>query len=270
MKYGMNKKVHQGSRYRLVGDPSTKPILALIHGVGLNQDMWLPWIPILQPDFCVLTFDLLGHGQSHNPAGHRTAIDFANQLHELLAHLEVDRLALAGFSLGALVSQTFASLHSVRLTHLVLLHSVYQRTEEQCHSVRERYQITQDQGPMATVELAIARWFTEPYRLAHEEEMDQLREIFSKHTDDGYLKAYYLFGHAEAEMQNYPLEQVNCPALVVTGSDDAGSTPAMAEALARDLANAELIINPGHRHMGPAEFAEKMANQVLSFLTTHG
>ncbi len=270
MKYGMNKKVHQGSGYRLVGNPSTKPVLALIHGVGLNQDMWLPWIPILQPGFCVLTFDLLGHGQSRNPTGHRTAIDFADQLHELLAHLKVDRLALAGFSLGALIAQAFAALHSSRLTHLVLLHSVYQRTEEQCQRVRERYQIAREQGPMATVELAIARWFSESYRAANPEKMDQLREIFSRHTDDGYLKAYYLFCNAETEMQNYPLEQVNCPALVITGADDAGSTAAMSEALARDLPNAELIINPRQRHMGPAEFAEMMANQVLCFLTANG
>lgn len=265
----MTKKTHQGSSYRLVGDSSAKPVLVLIHGVGLNQDMWLPWLPVLQPTFCVLTFDLLGHGQSHNPTGNRAVIDFANQLHELLAHLEVAQFALAGFSLGALVSQTFASLHSNRLTHLVLLHSIYNRTEAQRNSVRERYQITCDQGAMATVEVALVRWFTEPYRLAHAQEMDQLREIFSKHTDDGYLKAYGLFCNAEAEMQNYPLEQIKCPALVITGSDDVGSTPEMAKALAQDLPNAELIINPGHRHMGPAEFAEKMAHQVLSFLTTH-
>lgn len=269
---------HRGSSYRLVGNSSTKPTLVLIHGVGLNQDMWLPWIPILQPHFAVLTFDLLGHGQSGNPAGRRTMVGFANQLHQLLAHLKIERFALAGFSLGALISQAFASLHSRRLTHLILLHSVYQRTKEQCDLVRERYQITQTQGgPMATVELAIVRWFTEPYRLAHEQEMEQLREIFSRHTDDGYLKAYYLFCNAEAEMQHYPLEQIACPALVVTGSDDVGSTPEMAKAMAKalskastsDLTNTELIINPGHRHMAPAEFAETIANQALSFLTTH-
>ncbi len=238
----------------------------LVHGVGLDQDMWLPWIPVLRPQFRILTYDLYGHGGSGNPEGPRSVRDFVDQLEGLLDHLGMPEIALAGFSLGAIISQAYASRHGSRLTHLVLLHSVYQRTEAQCRAVRERYAITRERGPMATVEMAIERWYTESYRLENPHEMDRLRAVFARHTGDGYLKAYRLFGHAEAEMRHYPIDGVTCPALVVTGSDDTGSTPAMSEKLARHLPNSELVINPSHRHMGPAEFAQEMANQVLSFL----
>ncbi len=272
---------HQQTCYRLStscsADSSPKPLLVLIHGVGLNQDMWLPWLPILQENFSVLTFDLLGHGQSHNPAGERTEIDFAKQLSALLAHLAVDSFALVGFSLGALIAQTFAARHSEagtnqghgdaqRLTHLVLLHSVYQRNAEQRKAVYARYQITRERGPMATVEIAIERWFSASYRAANPEKMQQLRDMFSAHSDDGYLKAYALFCNAETAMQKQTLAHIHCPTLVITGAADVGSTPAMSAALARDLANAELIINPNQRHMAPTEFADMMANQVRSFL----
>jgi pimeloyl-ACP methyl ester carboxylesterase len=259
-------RFHNGSCYRLSGDPAQRPLLVIIHGVGLNQDMWQPWIDVLAPEYNVLTFDLLGHGQSHNPPGACTVRDFVDQLNDLLDHLGINHFALAGFSLGAVISQAYASLFPVSLTHLVLLHSVYKRSKEQCSAVRERYAITLEQGPMATVELAIERWYTEPYRKSHEGEMQALRDVFSRHTDDGYLKAYYLFGHAEPEMEQYPLDRVTCPALVITGSDDTGSTMTMSEALAADLPDAELIINAGHRHMGPAEFSGVMSRQVLSFL----
>jgi len=255
-----------GTCYRITSVEATKPVIVLVHGVGLNQDMWLPWLKTLTVDYRVLTLDLYGHGGSCNPDGARTVRDFIDQINKLLDHLDIDRISLLGFSLGAVISQAYASLYFERLAHLILLHSVYQRTDEQCQGVRDRYLITRDEGPMATVELAIKRWFTDGYRESHPDEMDALREVFSKHTDDGYLKAYHLFGNAEQEMSNYGVKDVTCPSLVITGADDVGSTPAMSEALARDLPDSRLIVNPLHRHMGPAEFADDMSHQVLSFL----
>lgn len=263
------KRDHQGNCYRLIQDTPDQPILVLIHGVGLNQNLWTPWIPFLRNQFTILTYDLLGHGDSHNPTGDRSARDFVQQLNELLDHLKIDQIALAGFSLGALISQAYAALNQNRLTHLVFLHSVYQRTDAQCASVRERYEITKNQGAMATVELAIERWFSLEFSKANPHEMDQLRTTFSKHIDDGYLKAYYMFANAEPEMENYALTGVDCPALVITGEDDIGSIPAMSRALAKDIPNSKLIINPGHRHGAPTEFTEVMANQVLLFLLNH-
>ena len=262
-------KHYQGICYRFHTFSSDHACVVMIHGVGLHQGMWDPWIPILSSQYNVLTFDLYGHGGSINPDGARTVKDFTKQLVGLLDHLKIDRFVLVGFSLGAVISQGFASLYSSKLSHLCLLHSVYKRTEAQCEGVRARYLITRDQGPMATVELAIERWFSEQYRKDNPDKMDQIRQTFAAHSDDGYLKAYYLFSYAEPEMKKYSLEQVTCPALVITGSAEKGSTPEMSEALANDLPNAELIINPGHLHMAPAEHADLLSNQVLSFLNKY-
>ena len=142
---------HQGTCYRLTGQDRHKPVVVLIHGVGLNQDMWQSWIPLLSRNHDVLTYDLFGHGRSVNPGGPRAARDFVAQLMDLVNYLGMERFALTGFSLGAVVTQAVASLYGSRLTHAVFLHSVYQRTGEQCDAVRRRYRITRDQGPMATV-----------------------------------------------------------------------------------------------------------------------
>ena len=99
--------------------------------------------------------------------------------------------------------------------------------------------------------------------------MDDIRRIFAQHKDDGYLKAYYFFCHAEDEMKHYALNHFDRPALVITGSAETGSTPGMSQALASDLANPELIINPGHYHLAPVEHTGVLANQVLSFLNKH-
>ena len=249
-------------------DSLTSPIIVLVHGVGLTQEMWSQWVRILETSCSVITFDLYGHGQSESPDGRRDFRSFVDQINKLLKHLGVRKFALVGFSLGALISQAYASLHPDRLTHLILLHSAYRRDKEQCQSVRERYEIAREKGPMATVEMALKRWFTEEYRKFHPQQVDKLREVFSKHGE-GYLKAYYLFSHAELEMCHYPLHQVSCPALVITGSNDTGSTPAMSERLVADLSNAELVVNAGHRHMAPLEHCEELCSRVLSLLDKH-
>ncbi len=171
--------------------------------------------------------------------------------------------------MGALISQAFASVNSTRLNHLILLHSVYKRTDQQCEGVRERYRITRDLGAMSTVELAIQRWFSADYIYRNPDQMNEIRDIFSRHEDDGYLKAYGFFANAEPVMKDYPVNKVVCPSLVMTGADDVGSTPGMSEALARDLPISELIINPGHKHGAPYEYASQMATQLSDFLGRH-
>ena len=266
---GARTQFYRGTCYRLSERDSHKPVVVLTHGVGLNRDMWQSWIPLLSRSHNVLTYDLPGHGCSTNPQGPRVARDFVDQLMELIDHLGIDRFALSGFSLGAVITQAVASLHGCVLTHAVFLHSVYRRTEEQRRAVRRRYRITRDQGPMATVELAIRRWFSEPYIDRNPHEMEDIRRIFSRHRDDGYLKAYDFFCHAEDEMERYTLHDFDRPALVITGSADTGSTPAMSQALAAQLPRSQLIINPGHYHMAPVEHAGLLATQVSTFLNKH-
>ena len=110
-----------------------------------------------------------------------------------------------------MIAQAFASLYPQRLTHLGLLHSVYQRTEAQCLNVRERYRATRDHGPTANLESALERWFSAEYRDGHADVIDEIRAIFAAHSDDGYLKAYRLFAHAEAEMHHYPIDKGHLP-----------------------------------------------------------
>ena len=259
-------KTQAESCYRLTGNPESQPVVVLVHGVGLRKEMWNNWIPVLSRDFCVLTYDLLGHGGSGNPPGERSATVFCDQLQHLLDALGIQTFSLVGFSIGAVIAQAFAALYQERLNHVVFLHGVYKRTEEQCAAVRERYAITRDQGPMATVELAIKRWYSPAYIDANPQRMDELRRVFSEHTDDGYLKAYRFFCYAEEEMRQFDMSGVKVSSLVLTGGAERGSTPAMSEALAADLPNATLIINPGHLHMAPDEHSDLLAKQVLSFL----
>lgn len=256
------------------GDPAL-PVVVLVHGVGLNRAMWADWCGALGGAYSVLTYDLLGHGQSADPAGRRTMADFVQQFIALIDHLALRRVALIGFSLGAVISRAVAAQHATRLTHLGLLHSVYRRTPVQQQAVRQRYRIACEFGAAATVDTALARWFSDSYRQQQAEVVARLRASFAQ-PEVGYRKAYAFFSdvddsevddsETDAALRAAPCP-IALPTLVITGAADNGSTPAMATALARDLGPATLIINPHHRHLAPVEHAPILINQVLSFLT---
>ena len=56
------------------------PTVVLIHGLGLNRARWQWQLPVLTPHFTVLTYDLLGHGESAPPAGTPDLAMFSGQL----------------------------------------------------------------------------------------------------------------------------------------------------------------------------------------------
>ncbi len=257
-------RVHQGTAYRYIEDSRHAPTILFVHGVGLDQSLWHPWLNRLVPDFSLITLDLFGHGQSEDRPGLSHIEDFVKQIDELVEFLCIGRFALVGFSLGALISLAYASMRTAP-SHLVLLHPVYRRNQDQLRQVQDRLKVAREQGPDAYIEIALKRWFTESYRHARKDIMGDLRKIFRRNSD-GYLRAYQLFAEADREMHTHDRSQVKCPVLVITGSDDTGSTPTMSEQLAQDLPYAQHIINPGHRHMAPLEFAETLCEQTRSFL----
>ncbi|MDG2205564.1 MAG: alpha/beta fold hydrolase, partial [Alphaproteobacteria bacterium] len=78
----------------------TGPDLVLIHGMGLNRNMWQWMLPELTARFRVIRYDLLGHGDSEAPPENCSLNDLVDQLDELLVDLGIERAAVAGFSLG--------------------------------------------------------------------------------------------------------------------------------------------------------------------------
>ena len=79
---------------------SGKPIV-LIHGYPLSGASWEKQAPVLlDAGHRVITYDRRGFGKSSQPATGYNYDTFAEDLHKLLTHLELDDVALVGFSMG--------------------------------------------------------------------------------------------------------------------------------------------------------------------------
>jgi len=235
--------------------------LVLIHGVGIDLEIWEPLVPRLQPGRRLIRYDMQGHGKSTKPPGPYRLDDFVAQLERLATALGLDRFDLAGFSMGGLVAEAFAARFPERVRRLALLHTVHDR------SAAERAAVTQRLAQVEAGDLdrsfaeAVARWLTTDFRKARPDLVSALERRLRANDPAAYLASYRVFATADTEVLSV-VDRIHCPTLVMTGEHDVGSTPAMAKALAACLSTGTVSILPGLRHLAlveaPAEVADRL------------
>ena len=248
--------------YHTFTDNNTDP-LVFIHGVGLDHKMWDSQIASLN-NHSIITYDLLGHGKTPYNRKEISLNDFSNQLDYLLKFLKIDRINLVGFSLGSLIALDFASKFQDKLKSLTLLGTTYKRTSEQKALVIERFEQAKLNKPIS--KQALKRWFTDKYLNDHPEIYDRFTKILTKDGEDhlNFLKAYKLFAYHQDDINM--IKNIKTKTLVMTGSDDSGSTVEMSKSLSNDLINSSFIeINNG-KHLCSIECSDDVNINLKKFI----
>ena len=241
------------------------PPVVLIHGFGLNRAMWQWQRPALTPHFDVLSYDLVGHGESAPPAGAPDLAMFSRQLRALMDRCGIGRAAVVGFSLGGMIARRFALDHPDRVSALAILHSPHDRSPAERDAVRARVCRAQEHGPAAGVDAALERWFTPAFHAEAPEAIALVREWLMRNDPAVYAQVYRVLAEGDAGIAR-GLERIACPALVMTGADDPGNTPTMARAMAGLIPGARLVVLPGLRHMALAESPAAINAPLCAFL----
>jgi pimeloyl-ACP methyl ester carboxylesterase len=253
-----------GTSYLATGQG--QPVV-LIHGVGLNKEMWGGQVVGLATNYRVITYDMLGHGASPRPAAGTPLLGYADQLLELLDHLQLPQATVIGFSMGGLVARAFALHYPERLQGLVVLNSVFNRSAEQRAGVIARTAQAAEHGPDANAEAALSRWFSREYQAANPAQIAALRETLAGNDPQGYLTTYELFATQDMYRAD-DLKGLRTPTLVATGELDPGSTPEMARQLADRIPGATVAVLAEQRHMMPVESPRLVNQLLLGFLDT--
>jgi pimeloyl-ACP methyl ester carboxylesterase len=258
----MNTENSAETAYDLEG---SGPTVALIHGLGLNRAMWQWQLPALVPHFQVLTYDLLGHGESANPVGVPDLTMFSEQLVRLMDRLRVARAAVVGFSLGGMIARRLALDHPDRLSAMAILHSAHDRTPAEREAILKRVRQTEGSGPSSTADAALERWFTADFRVANPAVMKLVREWIMANDPAVYPEIYRVLAEGDAEIAQ-GVDRIACPTLVMTGEKDFGNSPEMAERMTTLIPDARVVILPGLRHMALAEAPLLFNEPLVSFL----
>ena len=260
----MSERTQDGTVFERYG-PEDAPALVLIHGLGLCRDLWAQHIPALAERHHVLVYDLPGHGDSAPWPANASLRTFSDQLTSVMDALRVERAAIVGFSIGGMINRRFALDHGERVSSLVILNSPHDRGESAQEQVEERACRARLEGPSSTLDAALERWFTPDFRSARSDVMAQVRAWRNAIDAESYAQTAWVLANGVRELVA-PDPPVAAPALVMTCENDRGSTPAMARAIAREIAGARTLVLPNLRHLGLMEDPGAFTDAIVEFL----
>lgn len=255
---------NSGTAYELHGSQG-KPVIALVHGLGLTRNTWEDHIPAYTQNYRVLNYDLYGHGESTKTPEHVSLAVFSEQLRQLMDELEIQSAAIAGFSLGGMINRRFAMDYPERVSALAILNSPHERTPEAQKLVEKRARQAEKGGPATTLDAAIDRWFTQEFRDGQPQTIRKIRKWILANNPDEYAKCRLLLATGVIELIR-PRQPITHPAIVITCENDIGSTPEMSQAISSEIEGSQMLVLPDLKHLGLIEKPELFTNPVLAFL----
>jgi pimeloyl-ACP methyl ester carboxylesterase len=232
-----------------------------IHGVGLDNTMWYPQKKKFK-DNHVIFYDILNHGKSKKGYSRLTFENFSNQLNNLLTHLKINKINLIGFSIGALIAQYFSLEHSNKVDKLILIGSVYKRSEKQIKIVRNRFK--ESKAGKSITEDSINRWFSKSYLKNNPHVYKFFFNLLENKKNKDFIPAYQAF--VESDKNKLDFSDFNIPTLIMTGENEIGSTPKMSQDLNKDINDSMLYIIKDAKHGATIEKANDVNNQITKFL----
>jgi len=236
------------------------PTLIMLHGVGLKQSIWEAQVEFLSATIRVVTYDLLGHGRTMERGA--ALSNWTAQLEGIVQELALEHFLLLGFSFGGMVAQSYAARHPERIDRLILMCTVYDRSDAERAGVLARLELAKKEVPAAIIAAALARWFSpdvNPQVLAHYD------ALLRGNESSGFLAAYACFAESDLELKGL-LVNFRRPTLVIAGDRDSGSTPLMAQKLAGVIRHGECYIVPRTRHMMAVETPDEVNAVLFRFL----
>lgn len=210
---------------------SVRPALLLLHGIGSHAESWLGMMAALPPGQRALAWDAPGYGGSA-PLGETEARPehYAGAVLRLLDTLGLERVAIAGHSLGCLFAARFAALYPERVAGLALLSPALGYAVPPGaplpDGVQARIDDLRQLGPEAFAAKRAARLVFQP---THKPAvLEGVRRGMAAVRLEGYAAAVRALGAgdllADADLLHGPL-------LVGVGAEDAVTPPAQARRL---------------------------------------
>lgn len=233
------------TNYRV--DGGGRQWVTLITGIANDLTLWDGQVPALERDFRILRYDLRGHGGTEATAGDYSIELLVSDVKALLDSLNVQKTHLVGLGLGGAIAQAFAIEHPDRLLSLVPCCCRAQMVPDFAalwHKLRET---VQREGLEAIVEPTAQRWFSEEFKAAHPEVLENVRRMIRRTTLEGYLGVTAAFLGLNVEDK---LGRITAPTLYVSGADDKlGGPPDLMRRLSGKVSGARHVSVPKAAHI---------------------
>lgn len=221
--------------YQTFGDTS-KPAIIFSNSLGTNFSMWQAQIDALKNDFFVICYDTRGHGQSSAPQGPYTIDQLGQDVIHLLNHLNVEKAAFCGISMGGLTGQWLAINYPERFNHVIVCNTAAKIGQEQAWN--DRATLVREQGLQPIASTAASRWFTEHFIQRNTAIVTSLSNDLGASSAEGYASCCEALAKADLREQ---LKEIKIPVLVIVGTQDPVTTVADGQFMAERIVGSQLF-----------------------------
>ncbi|MDP2599565.1 MAG: alpha/beta hydrolase [Deltaproteobacteria bacterium] len=238
------------------------PII-LIPGMGASHQEWFQQFPTLSKHCQVISLDNAGSGKSVHPDCEISIEQMAEDVHRLMQHLKLEKVALVGSSMGGLIAQHCLEKWPEKISGLVLSATfghVDQHIMQILGPLLRSRQSTKVRIHNVLPLMLSAQFIKEhPAIVRHyaqkAEKFAAPREVLQKQV------------RAVLNFTPHPIRRTHTiPIMIFAGSEDPITPPKMAHELQKRYPQATLHIFEGAKHLLHVERAKEFNEMVQYFI----
>ena len=237
--------------------PKDAPAVLFANSLGTDLRMWQS-VAAQLPHRCI-RFDKRGHGLSATPKADWMVEDIADDAVALLDHLGIDRAVIAGCSVGGMMAQAFGIHHPARARALILSNTAAKIGTHE--SWQARIDAVAADGIAAIADVILDRWFPKDFR-ARDAALPWAT-MLRRADPVGYIQTCRALSLADLRAG---LAGIDLPVLLLAGSEDQSTPPALVAETAALIRGAKLHILQGSGHIPAIDAPDATATAIADFL----
>ncbi|GHU62457.1 hypothetical protein AGMMS49983_03920 [Clostridia bacterium] len=245
---------------------SGKQPLLMLHGWGGNQLSFAGMAGELKGDYCIMSYDHRGFGESGKPDTAVYSVErLAQDLHEVIEKQKLKDVILVGWSMGGVVAATYLDVYGhARVTRLVLIDVNVRMLQDERDFLRDlsliayNFRLYAEEMP----EKCNMYLFTAEQRAAFVEKVTQ------QNTKPFPLIAMLLAISNTNLTENY--KRLDLPVLFCHGGTSSFCPSEDCDRVMRLLPDAELAEFPECSHFIPIERPQQLAKAIDEFILSDG
>ncbi len=221
--------------------------VTFVTGIANDLTLWGGQVPELEKDFRILRYDLRGQGGSEATGGDYSLSLLLGDLVSLWDRVGVKKSHLVGLGLGGCIVQAAAIEHPERVAKLVPCCCRAQMVPDFAVMWRGLVETVKKNGFESIVEPTVQRWFSEEFKAAHPDVLDNVRKMIRRTSLEGYLGCIGAFLGVALEDK---LPSIKAKTHYVSGADDRlGGPPELMARLAAKVPRARHSSVPKAAHI---------------------
>jgi non-heme chloroperoxidase len=261
---------------------SGQPVIP-IHGFPLNGHSWEKQVAVLlKAGYRVITYDRRGFGSSSQPSVGYDYETFTDDLHKLIAKLDLRDLVLVGFSMGTgEVTRYLSKYGSERVSKAVLMAPVppfLLKTDDNLEGVDVSVFSKIEQAIVADRPSYLSAFFANFYNVDVLGSSSRLEKLHQRITDDAIRLSWQVAAGASAQATldcvaswltdfRADLPRIDVPTLIIQGdADRILPIDSTGNRLPKLIKNSQLVVIPDGPHAINWTHADLVNPLLLDFL----